>query len=43
MLIKWRRIKNMIKGVHIDNEWCEDPIKVKKEIICQFKKQVYGS
>jgi len=28
-LIKRRRIKNMIKGMHIDNDWCEDPIKVK--------------
>ena len=36
-LIKWRRIKNMIKVLNIDNDWCENPIKVKHEIRCQFK------
>jgi len=31
-VIKWRRTKNMIKGLVIDNEWCEEPEKVKEEI-----------
>jgi len=31
-MIKWRRMKNMIKGVKIKNQWSEKPRKVKENI-----------
>jgi len=36
-LIKWRRMKNMIKRVKIGNEWCEEPTKVNEVIQDMYK------
>ena len=38
-MIRWRRMKNMIKGVKIENQWCEEPRKVKENIKNFFEKR----
>jgi len=30
-VIRWRRLCNEVKGVDIDNQWCEDPVTVRRE------------
>jgi len=35
--VRWRRIKNKISGLHLENGWCEDPKRVKDEIRNKFR------
>lgn len=30
-LTRWRRLRNEIKGVEVDNQWCEEPETVRRE------------
>jgi len=30
-MIRWRKLRNEVKGVEIDNQWCEEPKSVRKE------------
>jgi len=30
-MIRWRKLRNEVKGVEIDNQWCEEPDSVRKE------------
>ena len=29
--IRWRRLKNEVKGVEVDSQWCEKPQIVRRE------------
>ncbi|XP_068501097.1 uncharacterized protein [Phaseolus vulgaris] len=38
-LIRWRRLMNEVKGVEIDNQWCEEPETVRREAKCVFEQR----
>jgi len=38
-VVKWGILQNKIKGIKIDNDWCEEPINVKEEAL---KFQIYS-
>jgi len=35
--MRWRSINNKIKGLYINEEWCEDPQKVKEGVQSYFE------
>jgi len=35
-IIRWRKLRNEVKGVEIDNQWCEEP-----EAVCREVKHVF--
>jgi len=36
-VIRWRRLKNEVKGVEVGNQWCEDPNVVRREVRNMFE------
>jgi len=39
-MLKWRRVKNTIRGLYIDGEWNEELSRVKDEIKNQFRQRL---
>ena len=37
--IKWKRLKNEVKGVEVDSQWCEEPKVVQREAKLLFEKR----
>ena len=37
--IRWRRIKNEVKGVELNNQWCEEPVAVRREVKRVFEER----
>ena len=42
-IIKWRSNKNRLNGVFVGNEWCEEPSRVKGEVLRFYKERFTGS
>ncbi|KAK7334866.1 hypothetical protein VNO80_26632 [Phaseolus coccineus] len=38
-VIRWRRLKNEVKGVEVDNQWCEEPEVVRREAKKLFERR----
>jgi len=37
--IRWRCLKNEVKGVEVDSQWCEEPQVVRREAMLMFEKR----
>jgi len=38
-VIRWRRLKNEVRGVEVDNQWCEEPEVVRREAKILFEQR----